>query len=55
MGRGIGTISIIPRSKGSSDLSGRAVITTANGEKGNYTIYPIGHTDANGTCCIIFL
>ncbi|HET7389728.1 MAG TPA: hypothetical protein VFJ51_02810, partial [Nitrososphaeraceae archaeon] len=45
-----GTVLIVPRSKGASDLSGHTIITTtSNGEKGTYTFYSIGHTDANGT------
>ena len=44
-----GTVFIVPRSDGSADLSGHAVITTADGEKGNYKFYSLGHTDANGT------
>ena len=45
----VGTALILPRSGGAADLSGHATITTTDGEKGNYTFYSIGHTDANGT------
>ncbi len=44
-----GTVFIVPRSDGSADLSGHAVITTADGEKGTYKFYSLGHTDTNGT------
>src|SRR5437763_14399414 len=44
-----GTVFIVPRSDGSADLSGHAVIITADGEKGTYKFYSLGHTDANGT------
>ena len=44
-----GTVFIVPRSNGSADLSGHAVISTADGEKGTYKFYSLGHTDANGT------
>ena len=44
-----GTVFIVPRSDGSADLRGHAVITTADGEKGTYKFYSLGHTDANGT------
>ena len=44
-----GTVFIVPRSDGSADLSGHAVISTADGEKGTYKFYSLGHTDANGT------
>ena len=44
-----GTVFIVPRSDGSADLTGHAVITTADGEKGSYKFYSLGHTDANGT------
>jgi hypothetical protein len=40
----IGTVLLIPRSDGAVDLSGHAVITASNGEKGNYTFYSIGRT-----------
>ncbi|HEY6883295.1 MAG TPA: hypothetical protein VI278_04575, partial [Nitrososphaeraceae archaeon] len=45
----VGTALIHPRSGRAVDLSGHAAITTTDGEKGNYTFYSIGHTDANGT------
>ena len=44
-----GTVFIVPRSDGSADLSGHAVIITADGEKETYKFYSLGHTDANGT------
>ena len=44
-----GTVFIVPRRDGSADLRGHAVITTADGEKGTYKFYSLGHTDANGT------
>jgi hypothetical protein len=44
-----GTILIIPRIDGGEDISGHAVISTADGEKGSYSFYSIGHTDDNGT------
>ena len=44
-----GTVFIVPRSNGSADLSGHAVISTVDGEKGTYKFYSLGHTDANGT------
>src|SRR5918912_315267 len=44
-----GTVFIVPRSNGSADLRGHAVITTADGEKGTYKFYFLGHTDDNGT------
>jgi hypothetical protein len=41
-----GTVFIVPRSNnGSSDLIGHADITTADGEKGTYKFYSLGHTD----------
>ena len=44
-----GAVFIVPRNDGAADLSGHAVITTNSEEKGSYTFYSIGHTDANGT------
>jgi hypothetical protein len=44
-----GTIFIVPRSDGFADLRGHAVMTTANGEKGTYNFYSLGHEDANGS------
>jgi cell division protein YceG involved in septum cleavage len=44
-----GTILIVPRIDGGADVSGRAAISTAEGEKGTYNFYSIGHTDDNGT------
>jgi hypothetical protein len=44
-----GTVFVVPRSNGSADLSGHAVISTVDGEKGTYKFYSLGHTDANGT------
>lgn len=44
-----GTFSVVPRSDGSSDLIGNASLITADGEKGTYEFYSLGHTDANGT------
>jgi hypothetical protein len=44
-----GTVFIVPRSDRSADLRGHAVITTADGEKGTYNFYSLGHGDANGT------
>ena len=44
-----GTVFIVPRSNGSADLIGHAVISTVDGEKGTYKFYSLGHTDANGT------
>jgi hypothetical protein len=43
-----GTVFIVPSDK-SADLRGHAVITTADGEKGTYNFYSIGHENANGT------
>jgi hypothetical protein len=45
----IGTVLLLPRSDGAADSSGHAVITASNGEKGNYTLYSIGRTGADGT------
>jgi hypothetical protein len=44
-----GTVFIVPRSDGFADLRGHAVMTTANGEKGTYNFYSLGHEDANGS------
>jgi hypothetical protein len=44
-----GTVSIVPRIDGAADVTGHAVIYTADGEKGSYSFYSIGHTDDNGT------
>jgi hypothetical protein len=44
-----GTVFIVPRSDGFADLSGHAVITTVDGEKGIYNFYSLGHEDANGS------
>jgi hypothetical protein len=44
-----GTVFIVPRSNGSADLTGHAVLSTVDGEKGTYKFYSLGHTDANGT------
>ena len=44
-----GTVFIVPRSDGFADLTGHAVITTTDGEKGTYKFYSLGHADANGT------
>ena len=42
-----GSVFIVPRSDGSADLRGHAVITTTEGEKGTYDFYSLGHQDAN--------
>lgn len=44
-----GSVFIIPRSDGFADLRGHAVMSTANGEKGTYNFYSLGHQDANGS------
>jgi hypothetical protein len=44
-----GTVFIVPRSDGFAELRGHAVMTTANGEKGTYNFYSLGHQDANGS------
>ena len=45
-----GTALIVLRPNGYSDIIGKAVITTIDGnEKGSYTFRSIGHADANGT------
>jgi hypothetical protein len=44
-----GSVFIVPRSDGSADLRGHAVITTTEGEKGTYKFYSLGHQDANGS------
>jgi len=44
-----GTVFIVPRSDDSADLTGYAVITTTEGEKGTYNFYALGHTDASGS------
>jgi hypothetical protein len=44
-----GTVFIMPRNDGFADLSGHAIITTTDGEKGTYNFYSIGHQDANGS------
>ncbi len=44
-----GTVFIVPRSDGFAQLRGHAVMTTANGEKGTYNFYSLGHQDANGS------
>jgi hypothetical protein len=44
-----GTVFIVPRSDKSAELRGHAVITTADGEKGTYNFYSIGHENANRT------
>src|ERR687888_2127186 len=43
-----GTVFIVPRSDGFADLRGYAVMTTADGEKGSYNFYSLGHEDASG-------
>jgi hypothetical protein len=44
-----GTVFIVPRSDGFAELRGHAIMTTANGEKGTYNFYSLGHQDANGS------
>lgn len=44
-----GTVFVVPRSGESADLRGHADITTADGEKGTYKFYSLGHSYANGT------
>jgi hypothetical protein len=44
-----GTVLIVPRSDGSADGGGHAVITTTDGEKGTYKFYSLGHQDASGS------
>jgi hypothetical protein len=44
-----GTVFIVPRSDGFAELRGHAAMTTANGEKGTYNFYSLGHQDANGS------
>ncbi|MGN6628738.1 MAG: hypothetical protein ACTHKJ_02565, partial [Candidatus Nitrosocosmicus sp.] len=44
-----GSVFIVPRSDGFADLRGHAVMSTANGEKGTYNFYSLGHQDANGS------
>jgi hypothetical protein len=44
-----GTAFIVPSRDKSAELRGHAVITTADGEKGTYNFYSLGHENANGT------
>jgi hypothetical protein len=44
-----GTVFIVPRSDSFAELRGHAVMTKANGEKGTYNFYSLGHQDADGS------